>query len=304
MKKFALLGLLSILLMAVVGVSAQDLSAGELEAVADVAAAFEAFQNLDSYVATIEQTVGQTMEISMGQTAQSMSNDITQTGEIKTVRTETGYNIEGELVQTIVTGMAGQGQELAMTLGMIIVDDVLYARVDDASPMLASMAPEGWVNVNEDGASYPILAGINPQTLTQLYGLVYPMDEVSVVSITKLDADEIDGQAMRVFAIEYSTEALAESGIMDAIASSVAGTAPGVDVESLVAQIIEGSTLSLTVWLGEDDNLLHRMESEMTTDTEISLQGMTIPMKQTSTGIINFSGFNEPLEIVAPEIGS
>jgi len=304
MKKFALLGLLSILLMAAVGVSAQGLSAGELEAVADVAAAFEAFQSLDSYVATLEQTVEQTMEIAMGQTSQSMSNLVEQTGEVKAVRTETGYNIEGTIVQNINSGMAGAGQELNMTLGLIIVDDVLYARVDDASPMLATMAPDGWVNVNEDGASYPLLATLNPQTLTQLYGLVYPMDEVSVVSITKLDADEIDGQAMRVFTIEYSTEALADSGIMDAIASSLASSAPGVDVDALVAQIIEGSTLSLTVWLGEDDNLLHRLESEMVTDTEISLQGMTIPMQQTSTGIINFSGFNEPLEIVAPEVGS
>jgi len=304
MKKFALLGLLSILLMAAVGVSAQGLSAGELEAVADVAAAFEAFQNLDSYVATLEQTVEQTMKLSMGQTSQSMSNLVEQTGEVKAVRTETGYNIEGTIVQNINSGTVGAAQELTMTLGMIIVDDVLYARVDDASPMLASMAPDGWVNVNEDGASYPLLSTLNPSTLSQLYSLVYPMDEVSVVSITKLDADEIDGQAMRVFAIEYSTEALADSAIMSAIASSLTSTVPNVDVEALVAQIIEGSTLSLTVWLGEDDNLLHRLESEMVTDTEISLQGMTIPMQQTSTGLINFSGFNEPLEIVAPEVGS
>ncbi|MBZ0285622.1 MAG: hypothetical protein K8L97_33130 [Anaerolineae bacterium] len=304
MKKLALLGLLSILLMAVAGVSAQGLSAGELEAVADVATAFEAFTSLDSYVATIEQTVDQTMEIAMGQTSQSMSNLVEQTGEMKVVRTETGYNIEGSIVQNINSGMAGAGQELGMTLGLIIVDDVLYARVDDASPMLATMAPEGWVNVNEDGAQYPLFATLSPETLSQLYGLVYPMDEVSVVSITKLDADEIDGQAMRVFTIEYSTEALADSAIMSTIASSLASTAPGVDIEEMVAQIVAGSTLNIQVWLGEDDGLLHRLQTEMVTETELSIQGMSIPMNQISTGVINFSGFNEPLEIVAPEVGA
>jgi hypothetical protein len=290
-----------ILLVASMGVSAQGLSTGEVEAVADVATAFEAFQTLDSYVATVDQVVAQNMTMGTGAAAQNIVNDITQTGEIKAVRTETGYNIEGTLEQNVVSGM---GQNISMTLGLIIVDDVLYARVDDISEFLATMAPEGWVNVNEDGASYPLLAGINPASLSQLYTLLYPMDEESVLSIVKAEADEIDGQAMRVFDIEYDTNVLVTSGYMEIVAESLAASAPGVDVEELATQMLESATLNMRVWIGEDDGYLHRMENELYFNTELAIQGMTIPMEQTATSTVTFSGFDEPLEIVAPEIGS
>lgn len=297
MKKIAFVALMCILLVASMGVSAQGLSTGEVEAVADVAAAFETFQNLDSYVATIETVVSQKM--SMG-AAQTVLNDITQTGEIKAVRTETGYNIDGTIDQTLEGAMG----TISMTLGLIMIDDILYASIDNPSQMIAAMAPDGWVNVNEDGSDYPVFASLNPASLAQLYSLVYPMNEESVLSITKAEAEEVDGQAMRVFDIEYNANVLVTSGYLETIAESLATSAPGVDVEDLATQMLESATLNMRVWIGEDDGYLHRMENELYFNTELAIQGMTIPMEQTATSTMTFSGFNEPIEIVAPETGS
>lgn len=301
MKKLTLLVLITVLMLAAVGVRAQDLSAGELEAVEDVSAALEALKTLDSYTATVDQTVDQ--EVTAGTVNQKTR--INQSGDITAQHTESGgYNIEGTLLQDITINSGTQKTSVTMTMGLIIVDDVLYVRIDDASPALAPLVPDGWVNVNEDGADYQLLAGMNTAALNQLYELTYPVNEESVTSITKLDADEIDGQAMRVFEIEYDVQYLVDNGVLDTLASALASSAPGVDLRDLLTQMMDGATLTLKVWVGDDDDLIHHMENELSVDTTIEIQGQKVDLVQTSTATIDFSGFDEPIEIEAPETGT
>jgi hypothetical protein len=304
MKRIAVFVLVALMLVGVLSVGAQGLSDGEKEAVADVGAAFNAFLELESYTSVMEQTVTQNMTMEMGQQSLKISNIISQSGTSIIQNTEDGFNMEGKLEQTVTQDMGTGAQEMGWTLDLVIVDGVLYGRVDNATGLFATIAPEGWVNVNEDGAASPIFASINAQTLQNTYGLTYPMNEETVTAITKLDDEELDGQVMRVFDVTYDISSLLESGLFDATLGAM-NAQPGMtqqDMQNLVTQMLEGAEFQLKVWIGQDDGLLHRFDSTLLVDSTISIQGMTLPLLMDVVSSVTFSDFNEPVAITAPEV--
>ncbi|MBL8165635.1 MAG: hypothetical protein JNJ61_26865 [Anaerolineae bacterium] len=304
MKRIAVFVFVGLLLVGALSVGAQGLSDGEKEAVADVGAAFEAFLELETYTSVIEQTITQNITMEMGQQTVKLSNIISQSGTSVIQNLEDGFNMEGKLEQLVSQDMGAGAQDMGWTLDLVIVDGVLYGRVDNATGLFATIAPEGWVNVNEDGAASPIFASINAQMLQQTYGLSYPMNEETVTSITKLDTEELDGQVMRVFDVDYDINVLLESGLFDATLGSM-NAQPGMtqqDMRDLVTQMMEGADFQLKVWIGQDDGLVHRFESTLLVDSTVTIQGMTLPLVMDVVSSVSFSGFNEPVEITAPEM--
>lgn len=309
MKRIAVFVVLGLLLVGVFSVGAQGLSEGEKAALADVSAAFEAFLKLESYTSVMEQTITQDMSLNMGQQTMGgqtlqFSNTISQSGTSVIQNTEDGFNMSGKLEQLITQNMGAGSQEMGWTLDLIVVDGVLYGRVDNAKGMFSTMAPEGWINVNEDGADSPIFAGINIEMLQQTYGLTYPLNEETVISITKLEDEELNGQVMRVFDISYNIDALLESGMFAAALGAV-GEQPGMTQEELIDlinQMLSGAEFQLKVWVGQNDGLLHRFDSLLKVDSTISFQGMSMPMVMEVVSSVTFSDFNAPVEIAAPEI--
>lgn len=304
MKRIAVFVMLGLLLVGVFSVGAQGLSEGEMAALADVSAAFEAFLELESYTSAMEQTITQDMSLNMGGRTLQFSNTISQTGTSVIQNTEDGFNMSGKLEQLITQNMGAGAQEMGWTLDLIVVDGVLYGRVDNAKGMFATMAPEGWINVNEDGADSPIFAGISIEVIQQTYGLTYPLNEETVISITKLEDEELNGRVMRVFDISYNIDALLESG-MFAAALGAMGEQPGMTQEELtdlINQMLSGAEFQLKVWVGQNDGLLHRFDSLLKVDSTISFQGMKMPLVMEVVSAVTFSDFNAPVEIAAPEI--
>jgi hypothetical protein len=301
MKRLILLVLAIFVLAAAFPVFAQD------EAVQTVSDAVAALQELDSYTTHVEQTIAQNIEMGSGDTAMSITNDIVQTIDLQVAKTDEGYNAVGTIDQNIASGTAGQSQELAMTIEIVLLDGVAFLRGSSESPMLANIIPTEWTEIDDSIATTnPTLAGFSPSALQQFYGINAAFDAETIESITELDSAEIDGQSMRVFEIEYSLDALLESGMLSGLTGGM-GAQAGMsdeDLQALVEDILSGSDATYTAYIGADDGLLHQLDSVLTVDTTMNLQGMSLPLQMTVDSSSTFSGFNEPVEIEAPEVGT
>jgi hypothetical protein len=187
---------------------------------------------------------------------------------------------------------------------MILFDGEFYLRITDVSPRsIRSSFPDDWVNVEDAQDDYPFLASINVETITSSYAgpLSIPIDEDSVLAIEEGEDDEIDGQDMRVFEIEYGAEVLLSTEAMSALVEAFAGMAPGIDVEDIIAQMADGAEIIYTVWIGEDDELIHRMDSAVSIDTTLDLMGTEFDFVQETEATAVYSDFGEDFDIEEPD---
>lgn len=160
MKRAFLPVLLLLLLAASLPVFAQgDLTAEQQDAITVVADAMAALEELNSYSLHSEQLIIQDMEMTMGEQAVTITNDITQTLDFVMMKTEDGYNVSGSMEQETVTESGGQSSTLSLTFELVLVDGEAYMRVSgDAGPM-SSMLPEGWVSLDDPAlVGNPLLA--------------------------------------------------------------------------------------------------------------------------------------------------
>jgi hypothetical protein len=299
MKKRLILLMLAVFVLAAVPVFAQD------EAVQTVSDAVAAIQELDSYTTHVEQTISQVVSLGSGDTAMSTTNDVVQTVDLQIVRTDDGYNTAGVIDQTITANTAGQVQEVPLTIEIVLLDGVAFLRGSSESPLLANAIPTEWTEVDDNvAASNPVLASFAPSALKQFYGVNAAFDEDTIESITELDSAEIDGQTMRVFEIEYSMDALLETGLLDGLTGNAQAGMSAEDLQALVEDILSSADAVFTAYVGEDDGLLHQLDSVLSVDTVMTFQGVSMPLQMTVTSTTTFSGFNEPVEIEVPEVGT
>lgn len=152
-----------------------------------------------------------------------------------------------------------------------------------------------------------------------------PLDETTVTQVSVLPDDEIEGEAMRVYQITVDPAAVLESDAAGLLNMGVSGgfgslpgggglpgnmdgsflppgTPPAPAADELTPPAPEDIQMTFAVYIGAADGLVHRIYSIVAVAARNADDGTTSTI--TVTSIINYSKFNEPVEITAPEIAS
>lgn len=300
-KQLLLLG--SLLVTILIGITPafarQDdgLSAEELESIAYVQSAYENLLEVDTYRASGKQTITQTISLS----GITVDQDIAQNMETQVRIDEQGTDSYAYIEQSTTSTSPQSGSTaLSLTLETILIDGEFYLRYSGLDESTASLLPEGWAKAED----VPGMEMLNLDALAELNGTdqlqLFLLSEEKVASIMELDPQEIDGMPMRVFQIVWQQDAfndIAGGNLMDM--SSL-----GVDTEQFLLDLYNNSDYEQILMINTETNLPYRVEFQMVTENlELSVQGTTMTLSQTSINTTTLNGFNEPVEIEVPTLG-
>jgi hypothetical protein len=223
--------------------------------------------------------------------------------------------------QTIVQEMTGMGAPQTTELGpmlieVIALDGRFYLRYD-VSGELAGLFPEGWYDVTEDASVFGMEGAFNIQQAFQLSAASFTESyfdamENGIQEVEVLGEDTIDGVAVQRYRLVLNVEAAIEAlGGIEGM-SAMFGSDLGVDVDAMLEQIYdpENTDFMLEVAIGVEDGLIYEYSTEMVLDIVLGAGTFTDPMlaesemtlKQTATSTLTVYDFDEPVEIVAPEL--
>ncbi len=278
----------------------------DLEVLTEITTAFENTQNVTS-LHMVSQSL---MESSGGNNGMALTTE--QTQEFDLVRTEAGWNAMGSITSSANTPIG------AFELGMevISVDEVTYGRFNQIPEGLPLELPQEWVNLDElttEEGNLPLATSIE-----QLIApLMLPLDATAVTQMSVLPSDEIEGEPMRVYQVTLDAAAVLDSeaaSLLNVGGATGFGGFPGGAGGGLPPQATpqlpaageiatpapEDILMTFAVYIGENDRLIHRLyivtQIQPSDDSETTRPGL-----QTTT-IIDFSLFNQTVEITAPDI--
>ncbi len=254
-----------------------------------------------------------------GADGQSLSTQ--QTQEFDVSKTEAGWNMQGST--TTNTSMPFGAFEL--TSETVIVDGVTYVRFGELPQGMPLELPTDWVDLEafaaELGNANGVPAGqglpFGAATDQLLDTLLLPINTESVTQITALPADQINGQAMRVYQVTLDSAVMLENEAFDFAAFGQMGgfgggfgggvpdnfTPPAGAPElpaagELTLPTPEEIQMTFAIYIGEEDGLVHRVYLVITVaasgDAENPGLGLTL------TRVNDYSKFNEIVEISAP----
>lgn len=298
-KQFLSITVLVILFSTTLTAFAQDdgLSADEVELIAYVQSAYENLLEVDTYRTSGKQTITQTISLS----GVTVDQDITQNMETQVRTDEQGTDSYAYVEQSTTSTSPQTGStSLALTLETILIDGEFYLRYTGLDETTASLLPKGWAKAED----VPGMEMLNLDALAELNGTdqlqLFQLAEEKVASIIELDPQEIEGISVRVFQIVWQQDAfndIAGGNLMDM--SSL-----GVDTEQFLLDLYTSSVYEQILMINAETNLPYRVEFQMVTENlDLSVQGMTMTLSQTSVNTTTLSGFNEPVEIEVPTLG-
>jgi hypothetical protein len=297
--------LLALLLVALAPVNAQ-FDDDELEALDIVAAAFE---NVTSSAAV------------------QMEGDL----EIYQTISTQGITIENTILQEITGGwlaedgaivassmLLNQGIEViipgapatvgSMVMEMILLEESLYVQISETTGALAGTFPTGWFDL-ATGSVPAALETLNPEGLMEQAraSVLYPINEDTVSAISELDPDVLlDDREARVFALEFNMDELAQTDAFAAGLNSLDLESLGVDLEAALDALLADASMSMTIWIGDEDGLVYRIDSELVMNVDLAdlgVPGVTSgSLIQSALTSIVYSGFDKPFEIEAPDL--
>lgn len=210
--------------------------------------------------------------------------------------------LSAQLNQSTTAESMGSTFEGAMLMEMIYVDETLYLRISETSGIMEGLYPEDWVNVAEEAATIPGMELFNVDTLLASFNkpILYPLNSETVLSIEPFEYDPKEvtvPEGTMAYSLEIDVEAAFASGEIASLFSSFESM--GVNMEDLISQMVEGAVMDVVVYLL--DGQLVRIESALTIDVEIDFSGQKVGLVQTTSAVFNYTEFNFPVEIVAPE---
>lgn len=316
---------LMLALAMVAPVRAQDgggLSSDQLALLADVQTSVTKFYDQHAYTVAGQQV--STMGIDM--MGQSMAFTTTQNIAGQTIVGKDGSVVASSqsLEQIVDTAIPGSpvGMNQTFVYETILVDGETYIRFTSSEGfgLASDMYPEDWTNVT-DASSNPLIAvyAANPSYGTN-YLPINGFDPSLVTAISEGEADEIEGQAMRVIEIElnvaaaqtqglYGTNQVATSQALGAVLGGGVPANPGVPSTDPVSsdqvqQFLEDMTITQRIWIGVDDQLPHRVEMTLSLDTEMEVAqlGGSLPFTMENVTTLDYTDFNGDFTIEAPEV--
>jgi hypothetical protein len=296
-KMFVLLLVVCVLLLAPLPVSHAQSDRSTL--IAFVAAAYEATTVNQSF------TKQDTTELSMTLATQGISIEMLLDSTSESVA-QLGATLEDHIMQSKVTQhikmslATGQVSEGDMVSEMILLNGVLYMRALEQNGILAGTQSEKWQTLTKTESSEGMSDGaLNYDALlSTMIGARLALTDESVLSIVEVAADPIDGQTMRAFEIEFNAAALGDLITQMAGAFNLGNM--GVDVEQLLQDMFENAKIQTKLWVGVEDNLIHRTENAIEIDTELELMGYTFDLKMVQRSTENYSDFGRTVEVSVP----
>ncbi|NWG16195.1 MAG: hypothetical protein HXY41_06125 [Chloroflexi bacterium] len=237
-----------------------------------------------------------------------------------------GWNLAGKQTSTFTL----QDIEIASTIETVILDGVVYLRLTGQRGGFLSGArqdtqnapsqPEGWFEASQlsAGQGAPPAGRSGMASADNALGiLLLPVSADSALTITELPTDTISGQAMRVFQVTIDPQAAIEAGfggLMMNAGSGLSGrqfnadpnvappdVTPGAEgaLQGVPAMLNpENLQITFAAYIGQDDGYIHRIYSVVSTLSDAA------PGQVIATSITDFSAFDAPVTITAPEIGS
>jgi hypothetical protein len=220
--------------------------------------------------------------------------------------------------------------QMKITMEYVLTGGKAYLRFTDVPDALKGNLPSDWADAEtmaRQGASAQGSSGQAPgaslDSATLSTALLGPLnltfDSKSVTALQELTADTIDGQSMRVFQLTMDSAAvLASSGASllspnFGVGQGVPGGFPGQGQMTPPAGIPAMGTppadlgtpnpqdaqITFAVYVGDQDGLVHRVYSVVTVNAGSGQQfGLNV------TTVTNFSRFDEPVSITAPQPAS
>jgi hypothetical protein len=289
----------------------------EPESLGNVATAFENTRDVTS-LHMVSQSLTET---STGANGFAFSTQ--QTQEFDLARTDDGWNTAGSLVTSIILPIG------AIELGaeVISVDGVTYVRFNQVPEGIPLDLPQDWVDLEQFTAGQGTNSGqplngnlpLGTSSDQLLAPLMIPMNGQAVTQITVLPSDEINGQTMRVYQITVDPAVVLESDASSLLSINAPGGFDGFpggavngfppqgapelpDPDELTALTPEDIQMTFAVYIGEADGRVHRIYSIVAVAARETGDSTTPAI--TVTSIIDYSRFNEPVEIIIPEITS
>lgn len=267
--------------------------------IAFVAAAYEAMTVNQSYAK--QDTTQLSMTLATQGISIEMHMDSTSEGVAQLGATLEDHAIQTKVTQHMKMSLAtGQVSEGDMVSEMILLNGVLYMRALEQNGILAGTQSEKWQTLTKTESSEGMNDGaLNYDALlSTMTGARLVLTDESVLSIVEVAADPIDGQAMRAFEIEFNAAALSDLITQMAGAFNLGNL--GVDVEKLLQDMFENAKIQAKLWIGVEDNLIHRTENAIEIDTELELMGYTFDLKMVQRSTENYSDFGRTVEISVP----
>ncbi len=296
-KMFILLLVAGVILLAPLPVSHAQSDRSAL--IAFVAAAYEATSVNQSYAKQ------DSTELSMTLAAQGISIEMLLESTSEGMA-QLGTTLEDHIMQTKTTQYmkmtlsTGQVSEGDMVSEMILLNGVLYMRTLEQNGMFAGTQSEKWQTLTKTETS----EGMSDSTfnydalLSTMTGTRLTLTDESVLSIVEVAADPIHEQAMRAFEIEFNPAAL--NDLITQMASAFNLGSMGVDVEEVLQDMFENAQIHTKLWVGTEDNLIHRAENAIEIDTELEVMGYTFDLKMTQRSTENYSDFGRTVEVSVP----
>ncbi|MEO8611360.1 MAG: hypothetical protein ABI690_25915 [Chloroflexota bacterium] len=230
------------------------------------------------------------------------------------------------------------------TTEFIVVDGKTYIRftaIPDS--MTQQNLPKDWVAADQLGRGQGGQGQGGGRLLgnfTSEGSLLLPVDSTSVTAVSEGQADTLDGQNMHVYQLTLNPTAVANSDAASLLTAAFGGG--GFGREGNAGQATNGqqpppasggqqgnngqppagnggpqggfgarfdmqnSTINLTVWVG-DDNLIHQIQSVVVVTPSANANtdaNAPAPTAVTVTRMVDFSHFNEPVTITAPQVAA
>jgi hypothetical protein len=308
MKRYHLLGVCLLLLGLANIAFAQDaaLTEDEQELLVFASDAFEATVAQDGFAVTSTNHIVQNIvaTTSAGSTTSLQKIDQEISGQLQMKPTSAASM---QLHQVLDINTNGQSQTLDQTVEMILLPDAFYMRFPSTQPLFAGASfPKNWVNLIENPNAFPGSNLINAEQYLNMVQsqLQYQLDETTVVAITELASETVDGIDLRVIEIQLDFEVLMQSEQMRAAMGILNFEQMGLDVDKFL-ESMDAENMIITVWINPDDNLIYQQTSQMDMTMQIGnlFPGITSgTLNQHLEQSTVYGSYNEAFTIEAPDM--
>lgn len=274
----------------------------EQELIDFVAQAFGNTRAVDSMAAEMEQTMKQYVGglglSSIRTLTQNISGKITFNDGNSQVEMTIKRAFSLENINSLATSVIDTITESA---DIISAEGGVYVRIRDTASEDVRPYLDRWAEIRNSADGIPGLEMSNIEQFIALMtiGLHSPVTTTVVRSIHEMDAEEIDGQTMRVFDISLDWDRMGVTGRNEFALLGYLMEELGTESEA---------ELDMMVWIGQADGLVHRMDIDVNIEHEIDRN----PDNDTTMDIVHitendrisyrFSQFNQSFEVEVPDL--
>ncbi len=298
-RKLLVVVITALMILAVVPAQAQE---GE-DLLGVVTTAFTNLNGLQGYQATTEREQSQT--ISSGEGYLALASDIsieqTITAQVRPAiegQTEASSLVVEQSNSVFVDDTTDNDDpiEQDINLEVVQIDGQIYVRIPTDIEGLFSATD--WVNISENPEVLPLGSDFDFTNIVNLSGISGAVFTADTVTAIEEGANEgISGQLMRVFTVTMNPTAL----FSNVDGAALAGLSDTDD--PIVQAVLAGMTIQYTVWVGQDDNLPHRLQAVINVDVELGADvtgGDAAKIVITSEATTDYTALGEPVDIQVP----